>query len=144
MQSTAPHPATPVGTRTVVDPKIDLIDDGTVFTGGQTNRIDLDVSTEAAAEVRLNLPKLWDPVAGDDYTVREAGDNTIVEFADPVDGDEVRTVFVEMPEAETGTAYTVGPAEVTPDVGEEADQQVWTAVPETEDRKVVAGVSAGF
>lgn len=137
-------PANPVGTRTVVDPKIDLIDDGTVFTGGQTNRLDLDVSTEAAAEVRLNLPKLWDPVAGDDYTVREVGDNTIVEFDDPVDGDELRTVFVEVPEAGTGTAYTVGPAEVTPDVGKGADQQVWTAVPETEDTDFVAGVSAGF
>jgi hypothetical protein len=50
-----------------------------------------------------------------------------------VNGEDTRTVFVEIDEAPTGTVYTLGPAEVTGDIGAANDQQVWQAVPDTED-----------
>jgi hypothetical protein len=134
-------PAIPVGTRTVLDPKVDLRDDGHAFTGGQTNHVTIEVSTKETAEVRIRIPKLWDVVAGDPHEVHETVDYTIVEFTGPVDGEECRNVFIEAPEATTGTYYTIGPVELTPDVGADRDQQVWQSVPDTEDQNLVVGVS---
>ncbi len=130
-------PAIPVGTRDAVDADIEVRDDGDAFTAGQTSEITLEATTEAEAAVRINLPNLWTPTGGDDHEVREVADNTIVEFTEPVDGAATRTVYVTLGQARTGTVYTLGPAEVTADVGAEREQQVWQAVPDTEDVNVV-------
>lgn len=132
-------PEIPVGTRDVVEADVELSDDGNVFTAGGTNRIHLDVSTAAPAEVRVNLPKEWTPESSDEYEVREVVDNTIVEFTDPVDGQAELTVYVDVGTPQGGSVHTVGPVEVTADVGAESDQQVWQAVPDTEDTNVVVG-----
>ena len=132
-------PAIPIGTREAVDAEIEVDDDSDVFTAGQTNTITLEVTTEAEAEVRINLPKLWDPIDGDAREVREVADNTVVEFTEPVDGTETRTVIVTLNEATAGTVYTLGPAEVSTDVDEPNDRQVWQAVADTTDLNVVVG-----
>jgi hypothetical protein len=132
-------PAIPIGTRVQIEPRVDVRDDGSVFTAGQTNRITLDVDTAAAAEVRLNLPTGWSTVGGDGHEERDVADNTLVEFDEPVDGQDSRTVFVRVDGSRPGSAETVGPVEVTADVGADDDQQVWEAVPETERSNVVVG-----
>ena len=132
-------PAIPVGTRDTIEPKVELRDDGSAFTAGQTNRVTLDVSTSAEAEVRVNLPNGWTAVDGDDYEERNVADSTIVEFDDPVDGTGTRDVFVDIDGSQPGSVQTLGPVEVTGDVGAENDQQVWQAVPDTESSNVVVG-----
>ncbi|PSQ36062.1 hypothetical protein BRD05_03770, partial [Halobacteriales archaeon QS_9_70_65] len=129
-------PAIPVGTRDTIEPKVELRDDGSAFTAGQTNRVTLDVSTSAEAEVRVNLPNGWTAVDGDDYEERDVADSTIVEFDDPVDGTGTRDVFVDIDGSQPGSVQTLGPVEVTGDVGAENDQQVWRAVPDTESSNV--------
>lgn len=138
---TLDDPAVPVGTRTVLNPDVELSDDGSVFTAGQTDMVTLDVSTDAPAKVRLNVPNLWDVVGGDPHTVVEVADNTLVEFDATVDGDATLSVFLEPQEAPTGTVYTLGPVAVTPDVNAASDQQVWQSVPDTEDTNLVIGQS---
>ena len=127
------HDAIPV---TGPDPIVEVsrADDGSVFTGGQTNQVDLTVdAADSAVLVRDRLPKAWSVAAGDDYGTYEAGGARIVEF-DGEFAEGTRTYFAEAPEgaAATGT-YTVGPVEVSADDGE-----TWTAVPgTTEDNQVI-------
>jgi hypothetical protein len=132
-------PAIPVGTRTVHEASATLEDDGSTFTAGQTNQVTITVETEAPVEVRLNVPRLWEVVAGDPHEEREVADNRLVEFDEPADGSTKFDVFLEPQEAPTGTVYTLGPVEVTSDVDAANDQQVWEALPDTEDANVVVG-----
>ncbi|PSP87359.1 hypothetical protein BRC90_10350 [Halobacteriales archaeon QS_4_69_34] len=132
-------PAIPVGTRTVHEASATLEDDGSTFTAGQTNQVTITVETEAPVEVRLNVPRLWEVVAGDPHEEREVADNRLVEFDEPADGSTKFDVFLEPQEAPTGTVYTLGPVEVTSDVDAANDQQIWEALPDTEDANVVVG-----
>jgi hypothetical protein len=138
---TLDDPAIPVGTRSVHEADVTLTDDGSAFTAGQTNQVTLEVETEAPVEVRLNVPKQWTVQGGDAHEVREVADNTLVEFTEPVDGSGTYSAFLEVQAPPTGSVDTVGPVEVTTDVGAASDQQVWEAVPGTEDSNVVGGQS---
>lgn len=102
-----------VGTRTPADVGVTRTDDGSVFTAGQTNRIDYEVETDETVRIRDRLPTAWEVVGGDPATVHDTGDGTRVEFADPVeptgDGTTSRTLFVSVKGA-TGSAQ-IGPVQ---------------------------------
>lgn len=89
-------------------------DDGSVFTAGQTNQVDLTVDSlvtagTATATVRDRIPFDWDVVSGDAHTVYTEDGTRYVEFDAAVSAGETRTYFIEAPH-ETGT-YAFGPAE---------------------------------
>lgn len=134
-------PSIPIGTRTVLEPEATLSDDGSAFTAGQTNQVTIEMETAAAAEVRLNAPKSWNVVGGDPHEVRTVADRTLVEFETPVDGARTYNVFLEPQSSSIGSVATLGPVEVTADVGAANDQQVWRAVPETEESNLIVGAS---
>ncbi|MFC7233168.1 S8 family serine peptidase [Saliphagus sp. GCM10025308] len=88
-------------------------DDGSTFTAGQTNRVDVTVeSVSHEAMVRDVVPVEWsvDDAYGDVERVEEDGDVQYVYFGTAVPGETATfTYFAEAPE-ETGT-YTFGPGE---------------------------------
>lgn len=88
-------------------------DDGTVFTGGQTDQIDLSVTATEAVRVRDQIPAEWTIQAGDAHTVYEEDGTHYVEF-DAQGQDVDVTYFVEAPSGTEQTGqYTFGPIEVT-------------------------------
>ena len=84
-----------VGTRTAADVSVTRTDDGTVFTDGQTNRIDYDVRTDEDVMIRDRLPSDWEVVGGDAVMTYDTGDGTVVEFDETVTARSgTRSVFV--------------------------------------------------
>ena len=119
-------------------------DDGSVFTGGQTDKIDLEVETREPVEFRDVVPIEWDVDAeyGDVdhvHTDEEAGVK-YVNFTGHGDGAAVEsasvTYFAEAPDGseETGR-YSFGPAEVS------TDGDTWIPVGGTTDTNYVVGRS---
>lgn len=133
------HDAIPV---TGPDPIVDVSrsDDGSAFTGGQTNQVDLTVAfADDSVLVRDRLPKAWSVAAGDNHTTYEAGGARIVEF-DGTLAEGTRTYFAEAPTGSEATGtYTFGPVEVSADGGE-----TWTAVPGTTEDNQVVGQSTNL
>lgn len=107
-------------------------DDGAVYTGGQTNQIDIEVTSTDAVRVRNAIPHGWSVVAGDTSEVYEADGQRYVEFA--ATGEQVEvTYFAEAPQGAQGTGhYTFGPVEASPG-GD------WTPVSGTDRSTVVVG-----
>jgi len=105
-------------------------DDGSVFTGGQTNRVEItvetiegDVSSDASVTITDEIPDGWtvDPSYGD----VEGVENGVVDLGtvtpgDVEEGSVIRSYFAEAPEgaAETGRD-TFGPATATVTIGDE-------------------------
>jgi len=117
-------------------------DDGSAFTGGQTNQVDVAVDPSADSELRDVVPSSWGVLAeySDDVArVEESGDVTYVYFEATAvaDTETAVTYFAEAPEGGlTSDAYAFGPAEVRPD-----DETGWVAVSGTSDTNVVVGTS---
>ncbi len=134
---------------------VDVSDDGSLFTAGQTNQTVLDVFPGRYDEltVRDRLPSSWSVVGGDDLGqsgvaagagdrtnddgTYDGGGSTFVEFAADAGVGDSLSYFVEAP-AESG-AYTFGPVEVSPDGGD-----TWYAVPGTIRSNVVAGANTNL
>ncbi|MFW5963996.1 MAG: S8 family serine peptidase [Natronomonas sp.] len=120
-------------------------DDGSVFTGGQSNQIDLDIATREPVEFRDVIPIEWDVETkfGDVdhvHTDEEAGVkyvNFTGHGTDPAVDSPSVTYLAEAPDdpAETGE-YGFGPAEVSTDGGE-----TWVPVAGTTDTNYVVGQS---
>ncbi|WP_435334902.1 S8 family serine peptidase [Haloarchaeobius sp. TZWWS8] len=95
-------------------------DDGSAFTGGQTNQVDVTVeSATEAAVVRDEIPFEWTVVGGDAHTVYTEDGAKYVEFDASVGAGDTVTYFAEAPSGtgSTGT-YTFGPAEAAPADGD--------------------------
>jgi len=113
-------------------------DDGSVFTGGQTDQIDLTVNPSAEARFRDVVPADWTVLTdySDDVDRVEQGEGVKYVYftADAAaDTDTSVTYFVEAPSGiAVSDAYTFGPAEVNPGDG-------WVSVSGTSDTDVVAG-----
>jgi len=113
-------------------------DDGSVFTGGQTDKVDLAVNPSEDSRVRDVVPADWDVLT--DYSddvdrVEEADGVKYVYFTDTAtaDAETGYTYFAEAPSGiAVSDAYTFGPAEVDPGTG-------WVSVDGTSDTNVVAG-----
>jgi X-Pro dipeptidyl-peptidase len=116
-------------------PTVSRSDDGSVFTGGQTNQVTIELDALAdASEVRLRdrVPAEWEVVAGDGTTTTDSG-ATYVEFS-PAAAGERRDYLVEAPEAASATnQYTFGPVEFSPD-GDE-----WYTLAGTTETNTVVG-----
>ncbi|WP_338728949.1 hypothetical protein [Haladaptatus sp. DJG-WS-42] len=113
-------------------------DDGSVFTGGQTDHVTLSV--DYAGEpvlVRDRLPESWSVVDGDDHTTSLEGGARMVEFTTPVsEADGVRNYFAEAPTGVEATGdYTFGPVEFSHDGGE-----TWHEIKATTEVNTVGGV----
>jgi subtilisin family serine protease len=114
-------------------------DDGSAFTGGQTNQVDLTVDPSEDSQVRDVVPADWDVLT--DYSddvdrVEETDGVKHVYFTETAtaDAETDYTYFAEAPSGiAVSDAYTFGPAEVDPGTG-------WVAVSGTSDTNVVAGV----
>ncbi len=115
-------------------------DDGSVFTAGQTNQVDLSLTyTTEPVLLRDRLPTEWSVVAGDDHETYVEGGSRVVEFAGEFAAG-TRTYFTEAPAGmdATGT-YTFGPAEFSADGGDS-----WHAIPATTEDNAVVGASTGL
>lgn len=105
-------------------------DDGSAFYGGQTNQIDLELSTASEpVMLREPLPDGWKKVGGDGRVV----DGYVI-FEKRSAG-ETATYFAEAPDdpAVTGE-HTFGPVEYSPDGGE-----TWVTLPDTTETNTVVG-----
>jgi subtilisin family serine protease len=115
-------------------------DDGSAFTGGQTNQIDLTVDPSEPATVRDVVPAEWTVLTdySDDVDRVETGEGVkYVYFTEEAaaDTETAYTYFAEAPSEPTFTnAYTFGPLEV-------ALGGTWTGVSGTSDTNVVAGAT---
>jgi hypothetical protein len=116
-------------------------DDGFVFTAGQTNRITITVETyergngEAAdVLVRDRMPDGYEVRGGDETDSYPQGVRTAVEFQQPVEPGESRTLvyYVKVPE-DPGPG-TFGPVEVSGDGGD-----TWVTVGGTTDSATSTG-----
>jgi hypothetical protein len=116
-------------------------DDGDLFTAGQTNRVDIEVTAyergdaeAASVTVRDRVPTDYEVVGGDATETYPRGVRTAVEFETEVAPGETTTLtyFVQVGE-DTGES-TVGPVEVS------ADGREWAAVANTVDTAAEAGV----
>lgn len=109
-------------------------DDGSAFTAGQTDQVDITVTDASeSALVRDRIPFGWTVVGGDAATVYTDDGYRYVEFDEPASAGETRTYFIEAPDS-TGT-YEFGPAEARPANGSGA----WMRISGTETNDV-AGV----
>ncbi|WP_458186924.1 S8 family serine peptidase [Haladaptatus sp. NG-WS-4] len=114
-------------------------DDGSTFTGGQTNQVDITVgSVSHTATVRDTIPAEWTVESdyGDVTRVETTGDVKHVYLGSvaPTDGEVTRTYFAEAPSetSETGD-YSFGPA--TANAAKTDDE--WVAFSESETNTVV-------
>lgn len=114
-------------------------DDGSVFTGGQTNRIDLEIEANEAVQIRDIVPEEWDVDTehGDVHAVDHDVDQGVkyVTFT-PRAGDSLSiTYFAEAPsELELSNQYTFGPVQARPDAAD-----TWYDVQGTSDSNTVIG-----
>ena len=127
-----------VGTRTAADVSVTRNSDGTVFTGGQTNRLEYEVETDETVRLRDRLPSSWRVVGGDAHTAYDTGDGRRVEFDEPVDptgaGTETRTLFVTV---SGNDAPQVGPVEFSPDSDASLGGKDWETLPGTVESSLV-------
>ncbi|MFB6127319.1 MAG: S8 family serine peptidase [Halolamina sp.] len=120
----------------------DRTDDGDLFTGGQTNQVQLTVNPSEGSALRDVVPEEWSVLTSysDDVArVEHDADRGVkyVHFATDAAADAETTVsyFAEAPaETALSQAYTFGPAEVDPGTG-------WVAVDGTADTNVVVAES---
>ena len=128
----APDPVEPVPD---VDVAGERADDGSLFTGGQTNRVDVTVEPGDDVSVRDPIPSAWDVVGGAGDP-REVGDTTYVKFGTAPAGEATTfTYFVEAPTGPTASGeYAFGPLEASADDGDN-----WETVPGTDDTNYVVG-----
>ncbi|WP_266074817.1 LVIVD repeat-containing protein [Haladaptatus caseinilyticus] len=113
-------------------------DDGSSFTGGQTDQIDITIAADESVRVRDRLPREWGIVTGDPHQTYIEGGDRYIEFDGRVEGND-RTYLVEAPNGvdETGT-YAFGPIEYS------LDGDTWYPLPgTTEENSVVAASTAG-
>ncbi|WP_255195962.1 LVIVD repeat-containing protein [Halorarius litoreus] len=117
---------------------VGVSDDGSLFTAGQTDMVDLSVfpGRYDSLYVRDRLPTSWGVVGGDDHSTYEAGGSLFVEAADTAGIGDGFTYFAEAP-ASSGS-FTFGPVEVSP------DGETWHAVPGTIRSNVVLGQSTSL
>lgn len=112
-----------------------------MFTGGQTDRIQLSIDYPARYEnvrVRDRLPSSWDAYDdGESYDTYEEGGATYVEFGAAASQGDTLSYFADVGEESDGA--TVGPAEVSTDGGE-----TWRAVPGTLETNLVVGQSTNL
>jgi hypothetical protein len=120
-------------------------DDGSVFTGGQTDKIDLALEPSRDARVRDRVPSEWTvlDVSGADVERTEENGDTLVYFPDATgDSDEPTeyTYFVEAPDDVTDSGrHEFGPVEVLPVEPAPADE--WVPVTGTTDTNTVVAQS---
>ena len=121
-----------VGTRTASDASVTRSTDGRLFTGGQTNRFEYEVQTDATVRLRDRLPSGWSVVAGDSVSTYDTGDGLCVEFDDPVEptgaGSETRTVLVTV--SGPGSPQ-LGPVQVATDDDPSRGGKDWETLPGT-------------
>lgn len=116
------------------DASVTRRDDGSAFTGGQTNQVDLDVVASEPVLVRDRVPETWSVVAGDDRDTYERDGERYVEFAAAV-ADGERTYLAEAPDDPAASGvHEFGPAEYS------VDSETWTTVDGT-DQTVVVGAT---
>ncbi|WP_312908862.1 S8 family peptidase [Natronosalvus caseinilyticus] len=114
-------------------------DDASVFTGGQTNHVELTANPSADAELRDVVPAEWDVLTeySDDVERVEEGEGVQYVYFGTAAADTDTSVeyFVEAPdELLLSDTYAFGPAEV--DAGDG-----WVAISGTSDSNVVVGQS---
>jgi hypothetical protein len=109
-------------------------DDGLAFTGGQTNRVDLEVTASTDVLIRERVPASWSVVGGDPHTETTSGSDRFVEFTTRVE-QGTRTYLAEAPDDPTATGvYEFGP------VAYSVDGETWTELDGTT-QTVVLGQS---
>lgn len=155
----AHHHDLEVGSDPLVDIDATHSDAGTVYTAGQTTRMNLEVDVQAldadGVWVRTRVPGAWEvhDAGSPDIRPRDIGFETVVEFETAIgaassdsgtttDGQGTRTLFAGAPSS-TGS-YTFGPIEYTTDPPSAGDgnRQWHKLVGETESNNVV-GVDTG-
>jgi serine protease AprX len=124
------------------------VDDGSLFTGGQTNKVDITIETlsHEVVEAREVMPDGWTVVGtGDNVTASDDGtrvtfDTAVVNQATAEDTSASFSYFVEAPSGadETGSA-TFGPVEVKSDETDDGD--VFVGVSGTSSTEFVLGPS---
>jgi hypothetical protein len=131
------HDDIPVGG---ADPVVGInrSDDGSLFTGGQTDRVSLDVAfSDRDVLVRDRLPESWNAIEGDEYDTVEAGGSQYIQFSEPVSGGDTLRYFASVG-SETG-AHQLGPVKVSDDGGD-----TWHTLAETTDTNYVIGQSTSL
>ena len=127
-----------VGTRTAADASVTRSTDGRLFTGGQTNRLEYEVQTDATVRLRDRLPSSWEVVGGDAHTAYDTGDGRRVEFDEPVQstgaGPETRTLFVSV---SGNDAPQVGPIQVATDGAPSRGGKDWETMAGTVESSLV-------
>ena len=94
----------------VFTPNGSRADDGSVFTAGQTDQVDITLTeADTAAVVRDTIPFDWEIVAGDSHTVYTEDGERFIEFDAAASAGETRTYFAEAPDS-TGS-YEFGPGQ---------------------------------
>lgn len=120
---------------------VSRVDDGDLFTAGQTNRVDISVDYLTGAEggdvlVRDRLPDGWSRLeVADDATVVESGASQYVQFSAAATEGDTLTYMASAP-SETGS-YQFGPIQISQDGG-----TTWRTMPATTDTAVVVGQSS--
>lgn len=124
------------GAQRLPTPSVSRSDDGSVFTGGQTNQLTLRLDAlEGAGEVRLRdrVASGWEVVDPGSGRKVDEGGATYVEF-DATSADGRRDYFAEAPtDARDTSQYTFGPGEFSPD-GED-----WYTLEGTTETNTVVG-----
>ena len=119
-------------------------DDGSAFTAGQTDRVDLTVEADAPVVVRDTIPYEWDVLEehSPDLSCIEPHPHRGVIYLH-FTGDEAPkrysvSYLVEAPDdLEDTKTYTFGPVEVR-----RPDSERWSEIPGTEETNTVAGVNS--
>ncbi|WP_129116921.1 S8 family serine peptidase [Halegenticoccus tardaugens] len=113
-------------------------DDASVFTGGQTNRIDVSVEATEAVVIRDVVPAEWTVLTehSDDVSrVEDAGDVQYVHFEAGPSDEPAATYFAEAPtDPEESGEYVFGPLAASADGGD-----TWVQLDGTSDANVVLG-----
>jgi len=128
-----------VGTRTAADVDVTRVDDASVFTSGQTNRIDYSVRTNEDVKIRDRLPSGWEVTGGDATTTYDTGDGLVVEFDETVTARSgSRSVFVTV----DGTAdEQVGPVQFSAEADPSRGGKDWETLADSVETLFVAPVS---
>ncbi|WP_255197883.1 CocE/NonD family hydrolase [Halorarius litoreus] len=119
-------------------------DDGSVFTGGQTNQIDIEVTADGPVRLRDRVPTGWRVLdAGDvdtEATTTRADGSTDVRFDVAPSKTQSVTYFVEAPNSPGASGQsTFGPVEAAA-----PNRDAWVVVPGTEDENTALGVGTGL